>query len=680
MHDKSEVLISVVMATCNGEKYLCEQIDSILGQTHKNIELIICDDASDDGSVEIVERYMKEHTSIKLYEYKHRVGFVKNFERGLALCSAKYIALSDQDDIWVEDKLAILRDEMLHKEKIAPSIPLMVHSDLSVIHEEGKLLYHSYFKRKHYALQGSKDLGHIVGTGGVMGNTILINKHLKEIVLPFPDCIEFHDQWIALNNELFGERVTLFQQLVKYRVHESNSSNNSEKMDFSFISEIQDFLRGEIKPIYLDTSRACMIEKIIEKQALLAEDEKILRAFLVYLTQKGNKFRQLFILWRYDLLKRNLWYRIKFTFNYLLHKKREEKKKMAYFFGFSLWKRGFIPAFFSTDMTILFCATLDEAQTKGLDENAEIYMWGKRSFPLVEAYAKEIKIPIYHVEDGFIRSVSLGSDLTKAYSLVVDRRGIYFDPTVVSDLEHILNTYHFESELLERARDIQRYLKEHRISKYNTGQEKSITLEGLQKDQRIVLIPGQVEDDASIIYGAEGMSNLELMQRTRERVPHAYIIYKPHPDVVAGNRKGRVSKEDVEKYSDCSLTDVGLDSVLDMVDEVHTMTSLVGFEALIRKKRVVTYGLPFYAGWGLTTDTRGLARRTARRTLDELVAATLILYPRYIDPQTDEACEIEVLLEHINKEKIRYNSSVFYRAYKETRNICSRKLQRLIKG
>lgn len=353
-----------------------------------------------------------------------------------------------------------------------------------------------------------------------------------------------------------------------------------------------------------------------------------------------------------------------------------------YFFGFSRWKRKFTTAFFPAlkKNHIIFCASLEDAIIKGLDVHNQIYIWGKKPFPKVETYAKEKNIPLLRIEDGFVRSVSLGSDLTKAYSLVVDSRGIYFDPTQESDLEHLLNTYVFDDKLINRAKNLQRYLIENKISKYNIYQDKQLKIENPKKGQTVVVVPGQVEDDASILYGANGMTNLELLEQTRENRPDAYIIYKPHPDVLAGNRKGRVSNNIALEYCDTIITDSSIDSVLELADEVHTITSLVGFEALIRGRRVYTYGLPFYAGWGLTTDTKVCSRRTKKRTLDELVAAAFILYPRYIHPRTNVFCEIEILLKEIDTEKNRYNNNIFYKLYINSRNMISRKTQLLIKA
>lgn len=357
--------------------------------------------------------------------------------------------------------------------------------------------------------------------------------------------------------------------------------------------------------------------------------------------------------------------------------------KKCFLFSFTLWKRGYVKPFIrasNPECSLLFCSSLEQALTQGLDEHSSIYIWGKRPFEALEAYAAEKHIALFRVEDGFIRSVSLGSDLTKPYSLVIDGKGIYFDPTQESDLEHILNTYTFDTSLIQRAKALQTYLVRNRISKYNPFQAKEIQLPGHQEGQYVVLVPGQVEDDASIVLGAGGMSNLELLKHAREHAPSSYIIYKPHPDVVAGNRVGTVGEKEALLYCDTIIEDTDTHSLLELADEVHTMTSLMGFEALLQNKKVYTYGLPFYAGWGLTEDLTQIDRRKKTRTLHELLAAALILYPHYINPSTDEPCEIETLLEEILKEKKRYNTSIFYKTLIDTRNMVSRTLQRIFKG
>jgi capsular polysaccharide export protein len=357
---------------------------------------------------------------------------------------------------------------------------------------------------------------------------------------------------------------------------------------------------------------------------------------------------------------------------------------MNYFFGFSYWKHDFIKPFLThlQKNDIIFINPFfkknyfDLAIKKGLDENSSIYIWGRKSFPKIEEYAKQNKLKLFRIEDGFIRSVGLGSDLTQPYSLVVDTRGIYFDPTIPSDLEHILNTTSFNKTLLDRAKKLQKYIIKTKLSKYNLYENKKINT---PENKKIILVPGQVEDDASIKYGTSNMDNLKLLQLTRECNSDAYIIYKPHPDVLVGNRIGNIENQTALQYADAVVTEVGIDSVLDVCSEVHTMTSLVGFEALLRGKRVFTYGMPFYAGWGLTQDRDTLPSRARKLSLDELVAGTMLIYPKYINPITHISCEVEELLDTLEKEKKMYINSSFYRIKIKIRNIISRKSQLLFR-
>jgi len=151
----------------------------------------------------------------------------------------------------------------------------------------------------------------------------------------------------------------------------------------------------------------------------------------------------------------------------------------------------------------------------------------------------------------------------------------------------------------------------------------------------IVLVPGQVESDLSIAYGAPGLrSNLDLLRKVRQDRPDAHLVYKPHPDVLAKKRTAGADLDEAHRWCDEVVTDVPIGKMLDAVDEVQVLTSLAGFEALLRGKRVVCHGNPFYAGWDLTQDMHPNPRRTRRLTLDELVAGALILYPTYVSRVT----------------------------------------------
>lgn len=332
-----------------------------------------------------------------------------------------------------------------------------------------------------------------------------------------------------------------------------------------------------------------------------------------------------------------------------------------YFFGFSSWKHKNIKHFFTSSYSnaLYFCDSLEDALNSGLNSQSKIYIWGKKSFLDVEKYASKYSMELSRAEDGFIRSVSLGSDLTKTYSLVVDSKGIYFDPSSNSDLEDILNNYVLDDKLKERSKKLKRYLINKRLSKYNLYKDVHISLDNKKQTQKLVLVIGQVEDDASIQYGGDRMTNLELLKKTRNKRPSEYIVYKAHPDVLVGNRAGSISSREIKKYADAELKEVSLPSILDICDEVHTITSLSGMEALLRGKKVYTYGMPFYAGWGLTHDEKILHRRVKKCTLEELIAASYIIYPRYIHPRTSQFCEIEVLLQELDKERNSHSRNIF---------------------
>jgi len=253
------------------------------------------------------------------------------------------------------------------------------------------------------------------------------------------------------------------------------------------------------------------------------------------------------------------------------------------------------------------------------------------------------------VEDGFLRSRGLGADLIAPLSLVLDDLGIYYDATRHSRLEAILNDSDALSDAeRNRAKALIARIVDAGLSKYNLD---GSALPELPEGRRI-LVPGQVEDDAAIRLGTtEVRTNADLLQAVRQANPAARIIYKPHPDVEAGLRPGSVP--DAEKTADLVLRHADPIAAIDAVDEVWTMTSLLGFEALLRGKPVTCLGMPFYAGWGLTDDrTIPQPRRTVRLDLAALVHGALIAYPRYFDPVTRLPCPPEVIVDRIENRDI----------------------------
>lgn len=296
--------------------------------------------------------------------------------------------------------------------------------------------------------------------------------------------------------------------------------------------------------------------------------------------------------------------------------------------GMRLWKRRPLQRFFGRYNAVTFAPG---------SSNKRQMIWASK--------ATSSETQITKVEDGFLRSRGLGADLTPPMSLVLDDLGIYYDPNTTSRLETFINTSDTLTDAQRhRAEKLLRKIIETGVSKYNL--EHPIELDSLPSGRRI-LVPGQVEDDASIKTGTSDVAtNLGLLKAARAANPNAVILYKPHPDVEAGLRQGRI--ENPLEFADRVLEHSNPIAALDSVDAVWTMTSLLGFEALIRGKDVTCLGTPFYAGWGLTDD-RGAPclRRTAQPDLIALVHATLIDYPRYFDPKTGLACPPEVVVDRL---------------------------------
>lgn len=287
------------------------------------------------------------------------------------------------------------------------------------------------------------------------------------------------------------------------------------------------------------------------------------------------------------------------------------------------FKRG-VPALAAADRVAVWRSRLSKAQTAALAGR-----------------------PVLEVEDGFIRSVGLGADCIPPLSIIVDGTGVHFDPNQPSGLENLLQNSVFPPDLLERAQMLRAAIIAGGLSKYERGDAAALPRPGGAR--RHVLVPGQVEDDRAVTSGGALSSNLELLRRARAATGQdAYVIYKPHPDVLAGHRKGLIAESDMGALADRVETTAPMAALIAMADELHVNSSLAGFEALLRGKPVTVHGVPFYAGWGLTTDRGPVpARRTARRTLDELVAAAYLLYPRYLDPETGLPCPPEVLVQRL---------------------------------
>ncbi|CAA6822232.1 MAG: Alpha-L-Rha alpha-1,3-L-rhamnosyltransferase (EC [uncultured Sulfurovum sp.] len=295
------VKITIILATYNGEKYLEELLNSILNQLYKEFKIVICDDISTDKTLNILEKYQNKHTNkIEIYQNKKQLGVVKNFEKLITLADTEYIALCDQDDVWHENKL-LEAIKCLEKKK-ERNIPLLFHSDLKIVNSQGNIVSNSFFKKRGYAFPKKQCFDVMLGRSGVMGNTMVFNQALKNKVLPFPEKLIVHDYWIALVNELEGERFTYIEPLINYRMHESNTSN-------SFRHEKQSL--SNITLPYHKIHRKSVLEVFKERFHLNPEELIIIDAFMDYLSFKKNKLYLIGLIFRYNFFRLGLKYKLK---------------------------------------------------------------------------------------------------------------------------------------------------------------------------------------------------------------------------------------------------------------------------------------------------------------------------------------------------------------------------------
>ncbi len=294
--------------------------------------------------------------------------------------------------------------------------------------------------------------------------------------------------------------------------------------------------------------------------------------------------------------------------------------------GMRLWKRRHMQQVFGRERPLVFTDDPARAKTLAEAQGRGILLWAGRE---PEGFAS--KQPIRRVEDGFLRSRGLGAELVPPLSLVTDLTGIYYDPSRPSGIDRA-----GDADLPRTRRLVERLIATG-LSKYNLGG----ALPDLPPGRRI-LVPGQVEDDASIrLGGGTVRRNADLLAIVRRENPDAVIVYKPHPDVEAGLRPGAIDAD-----ADVIARNADPIALIRACDEVWTMTSLLGFEALLRGKPVTCLGAPFYAGRGLTRDLGPVPERQTM-TVMALAHAALIAYPRYHDPVSGLPCPPEVILDRL---------------------------------
>lgn len=312
---------------------------------------------------------------------------------------------------------------------------------------------------------------------------------------------------------------------------------------------------------------------------------------------------------------------------------KSREKPIALLFGINDWKLGFISDYLK-DFRCAFAPrnmrgfraiiTVLKLRVKP----SQFFIWGYNDDRLLSLFLDSKKV--CRLEDGFIRSASLGANHSTPYSLAFDRKGLYYNATKQSELEDILNNYDFKNDhkLLQKARIALNTLLKYDLSKYSMPilyKDASIKL------KKRIAVFGQVDKDASLKYGnLLKITSEEMLLIAKKENPGAEIIYRPHPEVYAGFQKSKLKTEKIKDIATLAPPNEDVVELIKRVDHIYTITSLTGFEALLRGKKVTVMGAPFYSGWGLTDDRVKIKRRNSKLSILELFAGAYLLYPKYL--------------------------------------------------
>lgn len=225
--------VAIVMAAYNGEKYIAEQITSILNNSYKDIELHICDDGSTDGTEEIVASFVERYPRKVFYHRNEKnLGVIRNFFFGLNLVEAEYYMFSDQDDVWEKDKILHTLEKMKEQEAKANSKPVLVFGDAYMVDSYLQSMGNTFQKISNLNPKDTR-LSHVVVENAVIGCTVMLNEALKKKLTVFPKEIRMHDWWVALIAATMGELAFLDEPLLKYRQHGNNTLGGMSDMSFA---------------------------------------------------------------------------------------------------------------------------------------------------------------------------------------------------------------------------------------------------------------------------------------------------------------------------------------------------------------------------------------------------------------------------------------------------------------
>lgn len=275
-------MVSIALTTYNGEKYLKQQIDSLLSQTYKDIEIVVCDDGSTDSTINILQEYSASDSRIKVFLNKKNLGFAKNFEKAISLCSGEFIALCDQDDVWTENHVECLVNAIEDKDLVCGNAYLVD----SKLNNSGTDLFST---TDCEFLPDSKEdwFFYFLHYGFFQGACCLFRKSLVDTALPIPEGIKFHDYWLSLTAAYRnGVKYLPENCLLYYRQHGNNITDNKQ---LSFIDRIKITFENEATKTKKNIQKN-LLNGFLQRFPDTPEKKKVLRA-AAFFKRKGTILR-----------------------------------------------------------------------------------------------------------------------------------------------------------------------------------------------------------------------------------------------------------------------------------------------------------------------------------------------------------------------------------------------------
>ncbi|MDR1773181.1 MAG: glycosyltransferase family 2 protein [Hungatella sp.] len=293
-------MVSVLLASYNGEKYIREQLDSILGQTFSDLSIVISDDLSTDGTPSIIREYEEQYPGrVRSLKNRERSGSAQNnFFRLLTSVSDEYVMLCDQDDVWLPDKAEVTLREMKRLEaEWGAEVPLLVHGDLSVTDKTGNILHNSMAEYQKIAVHDNR-FSHYLVENNITGNTAMINRAFLRFFAEIPKECVMHDWWLGLLASCFGRISYIDRPLVLYRQHGENqmgSKNGKEQYAERILN--QDRIRENYRKMFV---QAQIFLKLYGNE-MSREQREVLEHF-TGLPGK-NRAEKIYTIWKYRLMK-----------------------------------------------------------------------------------------------------------------------------------------------------------------------------------------------------------------------------------------------------------------------------------------------------------------------------------------------------------------------------------------